>query len=313
MKQKLITGIAVFLFGLLGVSAQQDPQYTQYMYNTQVVNPGYAGSKEVLSFGALMRSQWVGLDGAPKTGTFTIDGPVSSAKNMGLGLSIVVDEIGPALETNFTVDYSYTIKVGEDKNLAFGLKAGMHILDVDFTKLDVFDQNDPRFQNNIDNKFQPQIGAGLYFHTPNYYVGLSVPNFLTTRHFDVSSLDNSNSESTPQENVHYFLIAGYVFDVNENLKLKPAFMSKVVAGAPLQADVSLNGLFNEKLTLGVAYRWSAAVTAMAGFQVNDGLFIGLGYDYQTTDLEIYSDGSYELMLRFDVFTKPERVLTPRFF
>ena len=98
------------------------------------------------------------------------------------------------------------------KNLAFGLKAGMHVLDVDFTKLDVFDQNDPRFQNNIDNKFQPQIGAGLYFHTPNYYVGLSVPNFLTTRHFDVSSLDNSNSESTPQENVHYFLIAGYVFD-----------------------------------------------------------------------------------------------------
>ena len=123
---------------------------------------------------------------------------------MGLGLSIVVDEIGPAVETNFTVDYSYTIKVGEDRNLAFGLKAGMHILDVDFTKLDVFDQGDPRFQNNIDNKFQPQIGAGLYYHTPNYYVGLSVPNFLTTRHFDVSSLDNSNSESTPQENLHYF-------------------------------------------------------------------------------------------------------------
>ena len=120
--------IGLILLVFSDIYAQQDPQYTQYMYNTQVVNPGYAGSKEVLSFGALMRSQWVGLDGAPKTGTFTIDGPVSSAKNMGLGLSIVVDEIGPAIETNFTVDYSYTIKVGENKNVAFGLKAGMHIL-----------------------------------------------------------------------------------------------------------------------------------------------------------------------------------------
>jgi type IX secretion system PorP/SprF family membrane protein len=189
----------------------------------------------------------------------------------------------------------------------------MHLLDVDFTKLNIFDQNDPRFQNNIDNKFQPQIGVGLYYHTQNYYVGLSVPNFLTTNHFDETSLENSTSESTPQENLHYFLIAGYVFQVNENLKLKPAIMSKAVGGAPLQADVSLNALFNEKITLGLAYRFSAAITAMAGFQINDGLFIGLGYDYQTTDLELYSDGSYELILRFDVFKKPDRVLTPRFF
>lgn len=314
MKHRLlIIFTAVFFTGLSIVSAQQDPQYTQYMYNTQIVNPGYAGSKEALSFGLLLRTQWVGLDGAPQTGTFTVDSPIGSGENMGLGLSVVVDELGPATETNFTVDYSYTINTSDNAKLSFGLKAGMHLLDVDFGKLNIFDQTDPRFQNNIDNRFQPQIGAGLYYHTQKFYAGLSVPNFLTTRHFDETSLENATAETTPQENLHYFLIAGYVFDVNENLKLKPAFLGKAVGGAPLQADVSLNALFNEKFTLGVAYRWSAALSAMAGFQVNDGLFIGLGYDYQTTELETYSDGSYELMLRFDVFKKPERVLTPRFF
>ncbi|MGK0386629.1 MAG: type IX secretion system PorP/SprF family membrane protein [Patiriisocius sp.] len=314
MKQSyLFTLLLLLMSGLMTVQAQQDPQYTQYMYNTQVVNPGYVGSREALSFGLLLRKQWVGLEGSPQTGTFTVDSPLGFNENMGLGLTIVSDEIGPAVETSITADYSYTIQASEKGKLAFGLKAGVNLLDVDFTKLNIADPGDPRFQNNIDKKTQPQIGAGLYYHTNKFYAGLSVPNFLRTTHFDESSLENSNVESTPRENIHYFFIAGYVFDINENLKLKPAFLTKIVGGSPLQADVSLNALFNEKFTLGVAYRWSAALSAMAGFQVSDGLFIGLGYDYQTTDLEQYSDGSYELMLRFDVFKKPERILTPRFF
>ncbi|GER60295.1 PorP/SprF family type IX secretion system membrane protein [Patiriisocius marinus] len=313
MKHSYYILILAFVASVFTATAQQDPQYTQYMYNTQIVNPGYAGSKEALSFGLLLRTQWVGLDGAPQTGTFTVDSPIGVNDNMGLGLSIVHDQIGPANETNFTVDYSYTIKTSDEAKLSFGLKAGAHILDVDFARLNIFDQGDPRFQNNVDNKFQPQIGAGLYYHTQKFYAGLSVPNFLTTNHFDVSSLENSTLETTPQENLHYFLIMGYVFDINENLKLKPAVLGKVVGGAPLAADLSLNALINEKFTLGVGYRWSAALSAMAGFQVSDSMFIGLGYDYQSTELEQFSDGSYELMLRFDVFKKPERVLTPRFF
>jgi type IX secretion system PorP/SprF family membrane protein len=309
----LIILLVLLAGGLLTVQGQQDPQYTQYMYNTQVVNPGYAGSRDALSFGLLLRSQWVGLEGSPQTGTFTIDSPLGFNENMGLGLSIVAEEIGPAVETNFTIDYSYRIQISDAGKLAFGLKAGMHLLDVDFTKLNIADANDPRFQNNIDNKFQPQIGAGVYYSTNKFYAGLSVPNFLNTKHFDEGSLANTTIESVPQENLHYFFITGYVFDINENLKLKPAFLGKVVGGSPLQADVSLNALINNKFTLGAAYRFSAAVSAMAGFQVSDGLFIGLGYDYQTTSLETYSDGSYELIFRFDVFKKPERVLTPRFF
>lgn len=311
MKHSYLTVIILILLGTFSSNAQQDPQYTQYMYNTQVVNPAYVGSRETLSFGLLYRTQWVGLDGAPKTGSFTVNSPVSY--NMGLGLSIVNDQLGPATETNINIDYSYSIPTSETAKLSFGLKAGIDFLDVDFSKLNIYDKNDPRFQNNIDNKLQPQIGAGVYFNTDKFYTGLSVPNFLTTKHFDKSSLNNTTVETVAKERMHYFLIAGYVFDISDNLKFKPATLFKMVSGSPLQADVSANFLLYDKLTLGAAYRWSAAMSAMVGFQATDQIFIGFGYDYQTTDIETYSDGSYEVILRFELFNKPERVLTPRFF
>ena len=194
-----------------------------------------------------------------------------------------------------------------------GLKAGLDLLDVDFTKLNIFDPTDPRFQNNIDNRLQPQIGAGVYYNTDRFYAGLSVPNFLNTKHFDEGSLANIEKETIAAERLHYFLIAGYVFDLSDSVKFKPATLVKAVSGSPLQWDVSANFLINEKFTLGAAYRWSAALSGLVGFQASDEIFIGFGYDFQTTDLEDYSDGSYEIMLRFDVFNKPERVLTPRFF
>ena len=318
------TYLVILVLIVLGLNvdtanAQQDPQYTQYMYNTQVVNPAYAGSRDALSFGLLGRTQWVNFDGAPKTGTFTINSPIGSLENMGLGLSIVHDELGPAVESNINIDYSYSINTSDEAELSFGLKAGIDILDVDFSKLNIADQGDV-FENNIDNKLQPQIGAGVYYNTNKFYAGLSVPNFLNTTHFDESQIDNLvndpssiSGQTTAAERLHYFLIAGYVFDINENLKFKPATLVKAVSGAPLEWDASANFLINDKFTIGAAYRWSAALSMMAGFQVNESIFIGIGYDYQTTDIETYSDGSYEVFLRFDVFKTPERVLTPRFF
>jgi type IX secretion system PorP/SprF family membrane protein len=317
MKHSYFTLIVLVLLGIFSSNAQQDPQYTQYMYNTQVVNPAYAGSREALSFGLLYRTQWVGFEGAPKTGTFTVNSPIGSLDNMGLGLSIVRDELGPSIESNVNIDYSYSINTSDDAKVSFGLKAGLDILDVDFTKLNIADQGDV-FENNIDNKLQPQIGAGVYYNTEKFYAGLSVPNFLTSKHFDKSTLEDIqnggfNGSVTAAERLHYFLIAGYVFDVSDNLKFKPATLVKAVSGSPLQWDVSANFLLYEKVTLGAAYRWSAAMSALVGFQATDEIFIGFGYDYQTTDIESYSDGSYEVMLRFDLFKKPERVLTPRFF
>ena len=313
MKHSYIPLILLILLGTFSVKAQQDPQYTQYMYNTQVINPAYAGSRDVLSFGLLYRTQWVGLDGAPQTGTFSINTPFGGMDNMGIGLSIVYDEIGPASESNVNVDYSYTINTSDVDELSFGLKAGIDILDVDYTKLNIFDQSDPRFQNNVDNKLQPQIGAGVYYNTDKFYIGLSVPNFLTTKHYDESNLTDPDIQTVAAERLHYFLIAGYVFDLSENLKFKPAALVKAVSGSPLQVDASANFLLYEKVTLGAAYRWSAAMSALVGFQVSDGVFIGFGYDYQTTDIESYSDGSYEVFLRFDILNKPVKVLTPRFF
>jgi len=308
--------IIVLLTLLIGISfecnAQQDPEYTQYMYNTQVVNPGYVGSRESLDFGILYRTQWVGLDGAPKTGTFTVNKPIGVLQNMGLGLTIVRDELGPAIESNVTIDYSYTINTSETAKLAFGIKAGVDLLDVDFTKLNIADSGDI-FENNIDNELQPQIGAGLYYYTDKFYAGLSVPNFLTTKHFDSSSLEDTSVQTTAAERLHYFLILGYVFDISENVKFKPAALTKFVSGSPLQVDVSANFLIYEKFTLGAAYRWSAALSALVGFQASEEIFIGFAYDAQTTDIEDYSDGSYEIFVRFEIFKKPERILTPRFF
>ncbi len=293
--------------------AQQDSQYTQYMYNTQVVNPAYAGSREVLSFGLLGRTQWVSLEGSPETGTFTVNSPVGHYDNMGLGLSIVYDRIGPAVESNVVVDYAYSIRFLNDAKLAFGLKAGIDMLNVDYSKLTIFDPNDPYFQNNVDNKLQPQVGAGMYYYTDKFYVGLSVPNFLNTKHYDESSLENADVNDIAIERLHYFFIAGYVFDLNENLKFKPATLFKYVSGSPLQWDMSANFLINEKFTLGTSYRWSASISALAGFQITDSFFAGLAYDYQSTNIERYSDGSYEVFLRFDIFNKSDRVVTPRFF
>ncbi|MBK5214474.1 MAG: type IX secretion system membrane protein PorP/SprF [Flavobacteriaceae bacterium] len=316
MKHSYLTLLILILLGSFSSKAQQDPQYTQYMYNTEVVNPAYAGNREALSFGLLYRTQWVNFgEGAPNTGTFTVNSPIGN--NMGLGLSVVNDRIGPSVETNFNIDYSYSINTTETNKLSFGLKAGLDILDVDFNKLNLPNYptgQDPYFQNNnIDNKLQPQVGAGVYYNTEKFYAGLSVPNFLTTKHFDKSSIANTTVSTTAAERMHYFLIAGYVFDISDNLKFKPATLFKMVSGSPLQADVSANFLLYDKLTLGAAYRWSAAMSGLVGFQATDNIFIGFAYDYQTTDIEAYSDGSYEVMLRFELFNKPERVLTPRFF
>ncbi len=303
----------VFQFGIWHTKAQQDPQYTQYMYNTQIINPAYAGSREALSFGLLGRIQWVNFEGSPKTGTFTINSPIGIYDNMGLGLSIVHDQIGPASESNVTVDYAYGIPMAADSRLSFGLKAGLDIMDVDYSKLDIFNPNDPFFQNNVDQKLQPQIGGGIYFNTNRFYIGASVPNFLNTKHFDESALDELEEDGVAIERLHYFLISGYVFDLNPNLKFKPATLIKAVSGSPVQWDASANFMFNEKFTFGASYRWSASISAMAGFQLSESFFLGMAYDYQSTDIESFSDGSYEVFLRLDIFKNPDRIMIPRFF
>lgn len=297
--------ILVFMFFSVVCSAQQDSQFTQYMYNTITINPAYAGSRGVLSVFGLYRTQWVGLDGAPETSTFSVNTPLSNS-NLGLGVSLVNDKIGPTNENTLSADLSYTIPTSETYKLSFGIKATANLFNLDVNKLSFEDQGDPQFQD-LNNKITPNIGAGVYWHSDKAYLGLSVPNFIETNRYD------DNDTAIFKEKINYYFMAGYVFDLDYYIKFKPALLTKMVQGAPLQVDVSGNFMFNDKFVLGLAYRWSASVSAMAGFQVSDGLYIGYGYDHETTNLRKYNSGSHEIFLRFEFFNNYNRITSPRFF
>jgi type IX secretion system PorP/SprF family membrane protein len=308
IQKSSIFSVLIIIFTVFTVNiglAQQDPQYTQYMYNTMSVNPAYAGQRDVLSITGLYRAQWVGIDGAPKTQTFGIHAPLRNEK-VGLGLSVVNDALGPVNEYYIDANFSYTIQLNDhNTKLSFGVKGGINHLTSDWSQGVIQQVGDPRFENNL-SLFSPTVGAGLYLHDHKGYVGLSVPNFITTKHYsDVQT-------SIAKERMHYYLIAGYVFDLSNNTKFKPAALVKAVYGAPIIADVSANFLFNNKFTLGLAYRWDDAISGLAGFQVSDGLYIGYSYDATTTNLSNYNSGSHEIMLRFEL-QKLGRTLSPRFF
>ena len=297
----------VIMFVTIAGYAQQDAQYTQYMYNTININPAYAGSRGALSVFGLYRTQWVGLDGAPETSTFSVNTPINNS-NLGVGVSLVNDKIGPTNENTFSADLSYTIQTSADFKLSFGIKGSANFFNLDVTKLNPESQGDPQFQD-LNNKFSPNVGAGVYWHSDKAYIGLSVPNFIETNRYD------DNDYAIYKDRINYYLIAGYVFDLDrlQYIKFKPALLTKMVQGAPLQVDVSANFMFMDKLVLGVAYRWSASLSAMAGFQISDGLYIGYGYDRETTKLNNYNSGSHEIFLRYEFFRKNSKMTTPRFF
>lgn len=305
--------ILLIAFVLLGLStySQQDSQFTQYMYNTVNINPAYAGSRGVLSIFGLHRNQWVGLDGAPVTNTLSLNSPINGS-NVGLGLSIINDKIGPSDENSISADISYSVKTSETAKLSFGLKATANLLNVDFGKLSRFDQADFLGATNIDNRFSPNIGAGIYYHSEKSYIGLSVPNFLETKHFDKGASSLATA-SVASERMHYYLIGGHVFYLSETIQFKPAFLGKLVQGAPLQVDLSANFLFNEKFTLGAAYRWDAAFSGLLGFQVSDSWMIGYAYDMEVTKLANFNSGSHEIFLRYELFKNYDKVISPRFF
>ncbi len=297
----IITMLSVF-----GTYAQQEPQYTQYMYNTLTVNSAYAGSLGHLAITGIYRTQWVGLDGAPTTQSFSLDTPI--AKNVGLGLSVVSEEIGPSEEQYIDANFSYTIQSGQTHKLSFGVKGGGRVLNIDWTKGSHRDP-DVAFRENITNKFVPVVGAGLYWHGERDYIGLSIPNFLTRERYNYDDI----ADDLVNERMHLYLIGGIVFDLSANTKFKPAMLLKYVSGAPLIADFSANFMFNEVITLGVSYRTSDSVSAMAALQITPQFTVGYAYDYTTTELQNYNSGTHEIMLRFELVSRKKGLKSPRFF
>lgn len=298
--------LVVIVFSVTTIYSQQDAQYTQYMYNMNVLNPAYAGSQGTLSLSFLGRSQWVGIDGAPQTFTASVNSPIR--KNIGLGFSVIADNIGPLKEQNVYADFSYTIPLSNNSNLALGLKGGVTFLNANLPFLNLGDDEyDEVFAEKIDTT-SPNFGAGLFYYTDNFYFGLSMPNMLKTLHFNTK---NGYIYEAVEE-MHYFVTAGYVFDVSNTLKLKPSTMIKAVQGAPVSIDLSANALINEKMEFGLSWRSDDSISGMLNFKVSPSTRIGYAYDYSTSNIGGYSAGSHEIMLLFNI-SNSRYGLSPRFF
>ncbi|MCL8007801.1 type IX secretion system membrane protein PorP/SprF [Gelidibacter japonicus] len=300
----------LLMVGLFGM-AQQDPQYTQYMYNMSVINPAYATEGDDINVGALYRSQWVGSVGAPNTGSLFIHVPLQ--EKIQVGLSVINDQIGDVVnETNVYADFAYILRLGTSTKLSLGVKAGATFFNTNFNGFIYSDAlPDPAFANNLSKTF-PNIGAGAYVFGDNYYVGFSAPNLLNSKHLE----NNSGIVANGVEEIHFFLTGGYVFEMNENLKLKPAFMTKAVSGAPLSVDLTANVLFNNVFEVGAGYRLDDAVTGLVNFRVSPSLRIGYAYDHTLSNLGRFNSGSHEIMILFDIDklgTQKGYDKSPRFF
>ncbi|WP_347069398.1 type IX secretion system membrane protein PorP/SprF [Flavobacterium sp. WV_118_3] len=311
MKKIYFASLLVAMFAL-DVNAQQDPHYTQYMYNMNVMNPAYAGSKESLSGGILYRQQWVDLKGAPKTATLSLHSPVG--KNVGLGISAVSDKIGPVEENNVYADFSYTLNLGGEHRLALGLKAG-----ATFQKIGLFSEigngfvphpGDVAFKEDTNNTYF-NVGTGFFYYTQQYYLAFSVPNLLKKTHLDVTQ--NGQEYNFGSDVQHYFLTGGYVFNLSENTKFKPSFMMKSAFSAPTSLDLSANVMFFDKFEIGATYRLDDSFGGMVNYAITPGLRIGYAYDHIVSDLKVTTPASHELMLLFDLNFSKKVSLSPRYF
>lgn len=305
--KKIYFLIALAIFTIVDVKAQQDPQYTQYMYNMSIMNPAYAGSKENMTGGFLYRKQWVNIEGAPTTGTFFINSPVG--KNVGLGLSAISDKIGPVDETNVYADFSYTLNLGGERRLAFGLKGGATMHKIDFNTIypTLPDINDESFSGPNPNKSFLNMGTGVFYYTNKYYVALSMPNMLKSNYLDFNGVKYGN------ETLHYFLTGGYVFDINPDLKFKPSTMIKSAINVPVSFDLSANFLFNNKFEVGGTYRSQDSFGAMVNYAVSPNLTVGYAYDQIVSDLKVTTPSSHEIMILFNLDFPKKVSQSPRYF
>lgn len=295
--------------GSLGLFAQQEVMVSQYMFNQLFLNPAYAGSHDYMSSSLLHRSQWLQVEGAPRTSMMAIDAPLMNGK-MGAGLSIVHDQIGVSRDLDIAGHYAYHIRLNSTSKLAFGLRAGLSLYSAQLTDLKYWDQNDQIFQNNLSNKPVGKFGFGMYWYDASSYVGLSVPTIYAA---DGQLSMNAGDALEHYFTQHYYLHAGKVFPISESIDLKPSTMVKYTPAAPVEADINCNLLYRERVWLGVGYRTGDAIVGMMEYQVNPQLRIGYAYDMTTSKIRHYSSGSHEIMLGIDFGKDPIRIKSPRYF
>jgi type IX secretion system PorP/SprF family membrane protein len=289
--------------------AQQEVMVSQYMFNQLFLNPAYAGTHAYVSSSLLHRSQWLQMEGAPRTSMMAIDGPLMNGK-MGAGLSIVHDQIGVSRDLDIAGHYAYHIRLNSTSKLSFGLRAGLSVYSAQLTDLRYWDENDQIFQNDLTNKAVGKFGFGLYWYSATSYIGLSIPTiYAADGRISLDAGDALEHYFTQ----HYYLHAGKVFPLNESLDLKPSTMIRYTPAAPVEADVNCNLLYRERVWLGVGYRTGDAIIGMVEYQVNPMLRIGYAYDMTTSKIRHYSSGSHEIMLGIDLGKDPIRIKSPRYF
>jgi len=303
----LLTGTAVL--AMVQAYAQQEVMVSQYMFNGLFLNPAYAGSHGYVSSSLLHRAQWVQMDGAPRTSMMAIDGPLLNGK-MGLGFSMVHDEIGISRDLDMSGHYAYHLRVGKKSRLSLGMRAGLSVYSARLNDLQYWDSNDPVYQNNIQNQMVGKFGFGLYWYDATSYVGLSAPTIYAA---DGSITMNAGSALDHYFTQHYYLQAGKVFPLGEYLDIKPSTVIKFQPEAPLQADVNCNLLYKERIWFGAGYRTGDAVVGMVEYQVTPQMRIGYAYDMTTSRLRTYSTGSHEVMLGIDFGKDLIKIKTPRYF
>lgn len=302
----LILGFTLLLTGW--VYGQQDPHYTQYMYNQNILNPAYAGSRSDLSIGLLGRTQWVGLDGAPDTQTLNIHSAIGNG--LGVGLSAIHDQIGPAEEANLSVDLSYTFQVSSRGNLAFGVKGSYNNLSIG--RLNPNDPDDIVFNGVEDlNEWYPNVGAGAYYYTDKFYVGVSVPSILENYSYALS--ESGKEIFDVSDTMHLFGTLGYLFELSDALKFKPSMMVKMVQGSPVSLDLNGSLFINDMFEVGLSWREGDSIDALIGVQASPAIRIGYAYDHTLTPLGDFNTGSHEVMLLFDLDFSKKYIKSPRFF
>jgi type IX secretion system PorP/SprF family membrane protein len=311
MKRLLKILFVAILIASAGESAlaQQDAMYSQYMFNTLAINPAYAGSRNVVSAAALYRSQWVGIPGAPKTATFTIDAPIDN-KKIGLGLQVFNDRIGISNTSGAFLSYAFRIRMDQG-TLSFGIQGGASQYKADFTQVDLGSNPAPdlAFFNNV-NKWLVNFGAGVYYNTDNFYIGLSSPQLLNNK---LTNFTVTNNNSYTGQQMHFFLASGCVFELNDDMHFKPSVLIKEVGGAPIEADLTATMWFKDVFSVGVQYRTEADITGLVEFQVSPQIRIGYSYDHSTSNLVQYNSGSHEIMLRYEFGFSKSKTLSPRYF
>jgi len=297
--------VLLILSSSLFAKGQQDPMYTQYIFNMQTINPAYAGTWQTIGFTALTRLQWVGISGAPTTQTFSIQTPFKS-ENVGLGLNIVHDKIGMEDRLLFNIDYSYRLSLSDNTSLRFGIKGGFTNYTNPLGLYTTYVPGDPNFQGEINNRFMPNVGIGVFIYSSRSYLGFSVPKLV-----EAQFKDTQNNYTTLTELRQLYAAGGLVFDVSNDIKFKPSFIAIAAQGIPFQYDLSANFLFNEKLWIGAMYRSGDAIGVVVQWIFQNRFRIGYSADFTTTDIRTYQKGVHEIMVSYEIDW--HKFISPRYF